>query len=242
MIDRPILPGTATLCAGLFAGALGLQPAFAATHEQIIETCKQSLFAQIHACVVGKLGGLPRNAPTDALEKARQQCGPPLVRPCVMRESKSKRAAKRPQSAKERGRCHAHGASPVQPAFVAPPRTIADITAILDSEKPDAAKDAQRKAEAEAAPPANANARKLAQFYYDRGNARALLAQNKDALGRRPAGSDLSTDPAATIGQLVRIRQFVALQYRASAIRKTPLRCSIRPSRDAEPNRAGAAR
>src|SRR5579863_6273051 len=39
MIDRPILPGTATLCAGLFAGILGLQPAFAATHEQIIETC-----------------------------------------------------------------------------------------------------------------------------------------------------------------------------------------------------------
>src|SRR5580698_11611101 len=74
-------------------------------------------------------------------------------------------------------------ASAVQPAFVAPPRTIADITAVLDSEKPDAAKIAQRKAEADAQPPANAPPDKLAQFYYDRGNARSLLAQNKDALG-----------------------------------------------------------
>jgi hypothetical protein len=37
----------------------------------------------------------------------------------------------------------------VQPAFVAPPRTIADITAILDREKPDEAKIAERKANAD---------------------------------------------------------------------------------------------
>src|SRR5580704_4961424 len=170
MIDRLILPGKATLCAGLFAGILGLQPAVAATHEQIIEMCKQSLFAQIHACVVGKLGGPPRNAPADALERARQQCAPPLVRPCVMREEQKQAAGKAaPEAPKPDADTAPADASAVQPAFVAPPRTIADITAILDSEKPDAAKDAQRKAAAEAAPPANAPPVKLAQFYYDRG-------------------------------------------------------------------------
>ena len=40
------------------------------------------------------------------------------------------------------------------PTFVAPPRSIADITAILDQEKPDPAKRAKREADANAEPPA----------------------------------------------------------------------------------------
>ena len=242
MTDRSRSRNAIALYAGFFAGALGLQPVFAATHEQIIETCKQALFAQIHACVVGKLGGPPRNAPADALERARQQCGPPLVRPCVMREEQKQAVGKpAPEAPKSDADAAPTDISAVQRVFVAPPRTIADITAILDSEKPDAAKIAQRKAEAEAAAPANAPPVKLAQFYYDRGNARALLAQNKDALadGLQALTINKST---GDYSQLIRIRQFVGLQYKALGDPKNALATYDLTARDAEPNqRRGAA-
>ena len=92
---------------------------------------------------------------------------------------------------------------------MAPPRTIADITAILDSEKPNEAKIAERKANADAAPLANASPAKLAQFYYDRGREGATCSQQGCAR-RRPARRG-----AIDFKQISRIRQFVALQYRA---------------------------
>jgi CHAT domain-containing protein len=242
MTERSRSRNAVALYAGVFAGVLGLQPAFAATHEQIIEMCKQALFAQIHTCVVGKLGGLPRNASPDALEQARQQCGPPLVRPCVMREEQKQAAGKTaPEAPKSEADAAPTDGTAVQPTFVAPPRTIADITAILDSEKPDAAKIAQRKAEAEAEPPANAPPAKLAQFYYDRGNARALLGQNKDALadGLQALAVNKST---GDYSQLIRIRQFVGLQYKALGDPKSAVGIFDLTARDAEPNqRRGAA-
>jgi CHAT domain-containing protein/tetratricopeptide (TPR) repeat protein len=61
--------------------------------------------------------------------------------------------------------------------FTPPPRTIADITAILDQEKPDPAKaEAARKA-ADAQPPAGAEPRVLADFYFRRGLAAAELGR-----------------------------------------------------------------
>jgi hypothetical protein len=67
----------------------------------------------------------------------------------------------------------AAGASPA--GFVAPPRTITDITAILDSERPDVKKIEELKAEADASPGGKESREDLAQFYYDRGNARVQL-------------------------------------------------------------------
>src|SRR5262245_65829099 len=55
--------------------------------------------------------------------------------------------------------------------FVAPPRTIADITAILDQEKPDPAKRAKVEADAAAEPPAHADAATLKDFYFRRAQA-----------------------------------------------------------------------
>jgi tetratricopeptide (TPR) repeat protein len=230
------------LCAAaLVAGATFAHPALAATHEQIIEMCKQALFAQIHACVVGKLGGPPRNAPADALERARQQCGPPLVSPCVTREEQKQAAGKAaPDAPKQDTDASPAAATSVQPVFVAPPRTIADITAILDSEKPDAAKIAQRKAEAEALPPANVPSGKLAQFYYDRGNARALLAQNKDALADGLQALTIGKS-AADYSQIVRIRQFVGIQYRALGDPKSGVAIFDQTVRDAEQNQRRGA-
>src|ERR1700738_2962854 len=94
--------------------------------------------------------------------------------------------------------------------FVAPPRTIADITAVLDSEKPDPATLAKLKADADNEPGKNTQA-DLAQSYYARGNARALLGRNMEALA--DGEKALAATKASGDGYFgPRIRQFITLQ------------------------------
>jgi CHAT domain-containing protein/tetratricopeptide (TPR) repeat protein len=69
-----------------------------------------------------------------------------------------------------------------QRAFVPPPRSIADITAILDQQKPDPARRAKLEAEAEAEPPKGTQGATLARFYYARAQARAELGRTKGAI------------------------------------------------------------
>jgi len=202
----------------LFVGALLasgiLQPSFAATHEQIIDMCKQSLMPQLHACVVGKVGN-PQAAAADALEKARNACGQAIVRPCVIqREIKQSSGTQAPSAPAEQTAAYPPGAAPIERVFIAPPRTIADITAILDNEKPNEAKIAARKATADAERPNDAPAGKLAQFYYERGNARALLGRNKEALADGLQALAIAKNGVED-HQNLRIRQFVTLQYKA---------------------------
>jgi len=215
MFKRPTVFRTlaAPMCACVFGWIVLIQPAFSATHEQIIETCKQALMPQLRACVLGKVGN-PRAAMGGELEKAKQQCGMAIVRPCVMREEE-KQAARMPApvAPKDNTDLTPQNVAPIQPAFVVPPRTIADITAILDSEKPDEAKIAARKAAADVTPPQNVSAAKLAQFYYDRGNARALLARNKEALADGLQALAVGNG-GIEFRQLIRVQQFVAIQYR----------------------------
>ncbi|MBS4046085.1 MAG: CHAT domain-containing protein [Alphaproteobacteria bacterium] len=64
-----------------------------------------------------------------------------------------------------------------QPALAAPPRSIADIVAILDQEKPDPAKRAQLIAQAEAVEPPGLDARQRSQFLWDRAQAALLLGR-----------------------------------------------------------------
>jgi CHAT domain-containing protein len=66
--------------------------------------------------------------------------------------------------------------------FVPPPRTIADIAAILDNEKPDPATLAKFKNDAEREPEKSLSGSDLAEFYYDRTQARALLGRYVDAM------------------------------------------------------------
>ncbi len=98
--------------------------------------------------------------------------------------------------------------------FVAPPRTITDIAAILDSEKPDAKKITELKADADAQP-GKESGEDLAQFYFDRGNARAQLG--------RLAESIADTNKAMEAGRGVispnmmgRVIQLAALEYSAA--------------------------
>ena len=67
-------------------------------------------------------------------------------------------------------------------AFVAPPRNISDVTAILDQQKPDASKANKARAEADASPPASAKGATLGQFYFNRCQARATLGRTRDAI------------------------------------------------------------
>src|SRR5580704_14101250 len=133
MPDRPnVARGfVASLFAGAFAAVAPLQPAIAASHDQIVDMCRQQMHDQVMACALAK--GLKGNP-----EAVRDQCGTPLVRPCVMREEQKESAGTPAPAAPIDASTVAPGAAiAVQPTFVAPPRTIADITAILDSEKPD---------------------------------------------------------------------------------------------------------
>jgi CHAT domain-containing protein len=224
----------APLGVGALALILVLQPVFAATHDQIVEMCRQLMHPQMQACVQAK--GLKGNP--DAI---RQQCGMVIVRPCVMREEQKQAAGvAAPAAPKDNTAVAPQDAAAVQPVFVAPPRTIADITAILDSEKPDDAKIAARKAAADAAPPANASASKLAQFYYDRGNARAILARNKEALADGLQALAVGNG-VIDFKQVARIRQFVVRQYTALGDPKQAIAVAETVVRDADsPGTRGA--
>ncbi|WLB24199.1 CHAT domain-containing protein [Bradyrhizobium japonicum] len=65
--------------------------------------------------------------------------------------------------------------------LVAPPRTVSDISAILDQQKPDPDEIARQTAAADAAVPPGLKGADLADFYYKRAQARALLGR-RDAL------------------------------------------------------------
>jgi tetratricopeptide (TPR) repeat protein len=69
-----------------------------------------------------------------------------------------------------------------QQGFTPPPRTIADITAILDEEKPDPEKLAASKAKADAQPPPDLEGPELAAFYYDRGIQAGLVGRDVQRL------------------------------------------------------------
>ncbi|HSJ42258.1 MAG TPA: tetratricopeptide repeat protein, partial [Xanthobacteraceae bacterium] len=197
---------TAVLFVCFVAGTL---PAQAATHEEIVESCRQSVGRPIvQACMGGR---------RDMLEECRQKATP-AVRACVIKEEQriaaTKAAPATPKDKEEEAALKGERGT-VAAGFVAPPRTIADITAILDSEKPDPAKIALRKTAADAEPPKGGSKSALAQFYYDRGNARASLARNEDALNDALKAWEVGQG-AFEEKQDTRVIQFVGLQYLAA--------------------------
>ncbi len=205
--------GLATAFCTAFAIIAASPSARAASHEQIIESCRQAHMEELRACVRGKVGN-PKSAIGPELEKARQACGGAIVRPCVLREEQKQAAGVAAPAAPKDAPAAADAPLEIRTSFVAPPRTIADITAILDSEKPDEAQIAKRKATADAAPN-GLTGPKLAQFLFDRASARALLARNKDALADGLQALDIAKH-GMDVRFLARTRRLVALQYQAT--------------------------
>jgi CHAT domain-containing protein len=194
-------------------------------------------------CIVGTLlfawFGTAAHALTKdaAIENCRETVGRPIVASCVQSGQGSREAcrAKASPSVKAcvaaalnaaNGRANVAVEIPAEPAaplkvwtdapagFVAPPRTIADITAILDNEKPDAAVIDKRRVAADADPPAGTSRAVLAQFYQDRGIARTQLGRLMDAIADADKAVELgrgAVDPHT----LAVYQQFVARQYSA---------------------------
>jgi CHAT domain-containing protein len=205
--------GLATAFFAAFAIVASLCPARAASHEQIVEACRQAHMEELRTCVRGKVGN-PRTAIGPELEKARQACGGAIVRPCVIREEQKQAAGVAAPAAPKDAAPGADVPLEIRTSFVAPPRTIADITAILDSEKPDEAQIAKRKATADASP-GGLSGPKLAEFLFDRASARALLARNKDALADGLQALDIAKH-GMDVRFLARTRRLVAMQYKAT--------------------------
>src|SRR5215472_10670799 len=203
---------TTLLCAA-FTIVASFSSARAASHEQIIESCRQAHMEELRACVRGKVGN-PKTAIGPELEKARQACGGAIVRPCVLREEQKQAAGVAAPSAPKDAPVANDAPLEIRTSFVAPPRTIADITAILDSEKPDEAQIVKRRATAEASPN-GLSGPNLAQFLFDRAGARALLARNKDALADGLQALDIAKH-GMDLRFLARTRRLVALQYQAT--------------------------
>jgi CHAT domain-containing protein/tetratricopeptide (TPR) repeat protein len=96
-----------------------------------------------------------------------------------------------------------------------PPRLAdapADVTAILDQQKPDPQAMSKLRAQADRPPPTGANPAALAQFFYLRGQARFALGRNADA------ATDAESGLAAGKGRIdaegiSRLRQLEAQQY-----------------------------
>ena len=110
--------------------------------------------------------------------------------------------------------------------FVAPPRTISDITALLDQQKPDPEQIKALQAAAAASPPANTEPRALARFYYGRAQARAGLGQNRAAIADTERALALIEDKASRQGFLAQL--FLVNQLRPDSRR------SLRLLRDME--------
>jgi tetratricopeptide (TPR) repeat protein len=185
---------------------VGGQQALALTHEDALENCRATVGRPIvQACMRG--GG--------DRESCRAQASP-KVRACVIAALNAANGRTNVPVAvpKEQGpsQAVAEQAETLPSGFVAPPRTITDITAILDSEKPDAAKIAKLHAEANALVPANAPRAELAQFYYQRGNARAQLGHLADAIADADRAIETARG-AVDANQLGRLEQFAAIQY-----------------------------
>jgi hypothetical protein len=131
MADRFTLRLAAPLSASAFASIVLIHSASAATHEQIVERCRESARPQVYACMMGKRGTGDRES---NLAACRESVGKPIVLACVLREEQKQAVKAAPPAApKDETAVTPNDAATVQPVFVAPPRTIADITAILDS-------------------------------------------------------------------------------------------------------------
>ena len=107
----------------------------------------------------------------------------------------------------------AAGAAPA--GFVAPPRTITDITAILDSEKADLKTIEELKAEADAKPTGKESREDLSQFYFDRGNARAQLGRLTDSIADATKSMEVGRG-AVSANMMGRLMSLAAQQYAAA--------------------------
>jgi CHAT domain-containing protein len=201
------------------------QSAFALSKETAVENCRMSVGRPIVQACMRASGG------AGSLEACRAKASP-QVRACVMAalnaaNGRANVAVAIPTEAAPK----ASAANSLPAGFVAPPRTISDITAILDSEKPDLKKIEQLKADADAAPTGKESREALAQFYFDRGNARAQLGRLADSIADANKAVEVGRG-AVSPNMMGRLMQLAAIQYVAAGDPKKALELWLRQLRD----------
>ncbi len=211
------------LVVGLLVGSAG--SAFALSKEAAVENCRMTIGRPIvQACMRASGGAGNREA---CRAKAR-----PQVRACVMAalnaaNGRANVAVAIPTEAAPK----ASAANGLPAGFVAPPRTIWDITAILDSEKPDLRKIEELKADADAAPTGKESRADLAQFYFDRGNARAQLGRLADSIADANKAMEVGRG-AVSPNMMGRLMQLASIQYSAAGDPKKALELWLHQLRD----------
>jgi CHAT domain-containing protein len=216
----------ATLLVTALSLLAGAEIANALTLEEARQSCRQSVGRPIvQSCMRGGGG---------SLETCRQTATP-KVRACVhdaMNKANGRANVAVPVP-KETAQHPTQEATPDsgEKMLAAPPRTIADVTAILDAEKPDSKKIAELQSQADGAPPKNVSRSDLAQFYYDRGNARAQLGRVSDALSDAKAAVERGNG-AVDANMMGRLLQFLGLQYSAAGNPKEALAVFSRQIRE----------
>ena len=193
---------------------LAAAPASAVDTKKVVESCRESVGRPIvMACMKGGGGNL----------EACRAKATPKVQACVqaaMEKGLPKQAATKADEAPT-----AADIAKVQPtSLVAPPRTISDVSAILDQQKPDPARTEKLQEAVDAAVPDNLKGLPLADFYFKRAQARAALGRNEDALAdvelaiSNGKGADYPTVLSRYEQFLVRRLRDAGQQKRASEI------------------------
>jgi CHAT domain-containing protein len=107
--------------------------------------------------------------------------------------------------------------------LVAPPRTISDISAVLDQQKPDPAEIARQTTAADATVPEGLKGADLADFYYKRAQARARLGRSNALNDAELAVNNASGDDYKNLGSryeqlFIRLLRQAGENKRASAL------------------------
>lgn len=147
-------------------------PAFAFDREAALEACRASVGRPTYqACK--KTGG-SHEACFAKASSVVQPCFKAKIPTAALFDANKVSAP----DAKEAAETAKAVASRGPTALVAPPRSISDITAILDQQKPDATKIAALSAAADTPVPAALKGADLADFYYKRAQARVLVGRS----------------------------------------------------------------
>src|SRR5260221_8066100 len=182
-ILKPLARLVAPCSIALLAVLAASERASALSLEQARANCRETVGHPIvHACMQGLGKGGDREA---NLAKCRAGVQPQMTA-CVhaalnAANGRANVAIELYKNGKPKADVVAPG-NALPAGFVAPPRTIADITAVLDNEKPDPATLAKLKADADAEPAKGMSQGGLADFYNDRALARSQLGRNAEAM------------------------------------------------------------
>ena len=209
--------------------------AVAATMEQAMAQCREQVTPIVRECVRQKMGG-QRGSPEPYIPGCKAQVTG-QVRACVAKLIGAAGLQNQPiEAARESAKGTAQSAAS-RPRVI-PPRTIADITAILDQEKPDPARLKKLQTAADAAEPAKSDPVALAHFYFSRAVVRSELGRTREAVADGERAIQLAT---GRVDQLVlsSFRNTVALQHLANGEPKQALTLYLKMAEDGERSEKG---